>query len=178
MTRSRTWPASAASASAGPPRHRTRNTDVLLQLAKASGGNVGSSLPWEKFDDLLYEAGRGLYDAGRGYVVSARAEESLRQILERQGYWAPEFESYDDFWDALGQRGAWWDPTDVPASRKALLQTPTGKFEFYASGLKRLVDEAAARGKTTELPARRRHALAATAGFSPRPAAGSRGGKC
>ena len=136
---------------AASPRHRTRNTaDVLLQLAKASGGNVGSSLPWEKFDDLLYEAGRGLYDAGRGYVVSAHAEESLRQILERQGYWAPEFESYDDFWDALGQRGAWWDPTDLPASRKALLQTPTGKFEFYPGALKRLVEEAAAREKTAD----------------------------
>jgi menaquinone reductase, molybdopterin-binding-like subunit len=137
------------------PRHRTRNTaDVVLQLARASGGSVAPSLPWEKFDDLLYDAGRGLYEAGRGYVVSAHAEESLRQILERQGYWAPEFESYDDFWDALRQRGAWWDPTGLPVNRRSLLRTPTGKFEFYASGLKRLADEAAVREKTAE-PARR-----------------------
>lgn len=119
------------------------------QLAKALGGSVAESFPWEKYDDLLYEGARGLYDAGRGYVVSVHAEESLRKILERQGYWTPEFESYDDFCDALGKRGAWWDPTGLPVSRKALLRTPSGKFEFYSTGLKRLVDEAVKReGKT------------------------------
>jgi anaerobic selenocysteine-containing dehydrogenase len=128
------------------PLHQTRNTaDVVLQLAKSLGGSVAESFPWEKFEDLLYESGRGLYDAGRGYVVSSHAEESLRKIMERQGYWTREFESYDDFWDALGQRGAWWDPTGLPVSRKALLRTPSGKFEFYATGLKRRVEEAVKR---------------------------------
>jgi anaerobic selenocysteine-containing dehydrogenase len=135
---------------AATPLHQTRNTaDVLIQLAKALGKSVAESFPWEKYEDVLYEGARGLYDAGRGYVVSVHAEESLRKILERQGYWTPEFESYDDFWDALGKRGAWWDPTGLPVSRKALLRTPSGKFEFYSTGLKRMVDEAVKReGKT------------------------------
>ena len=128
------------------PRHNTRNTaDVLLQLAAALGGGVAQSFRWEKYEDVLREGARGLYSAGRGYVVSKYAEESLRNILERQGYWTPEFKSYDAFWEALVQRGAWWDPTGLAASRKALLKTPSGKFEFYARSLKRLVDEAAAR---------------------------------
>jgi anaerobic selenocysteine-containing dehydrogenase len=132
------------------PLHQTRNTaDVVIQLAKALGGSAAESFPWEKYEDLLYEGARGLYDAGRGYVVSVHAEESLRRILERQGYWTPEFESYDDFWDALGKRGAWWDPTGLPVSRKALLRTPSGKFEFYSTALQRLVEKAAKReGKT------------------------------
>jgi anaerobic selenocysteine-containing dehydrogenase len=134
---------------------QTRNTgDVVLQVAKALGGSVAGSLPWEKFDDLLYEGVRGLYDAGRGYVVAPHAEESLRKILERQGYWTPEFESYDDFWDALGKRGAWWDPTALPVSRKALLRTSTGKFEFYAVALKRLSEEAVKREGKAEAVAR------------------------
>ena len=132
---------------AAAPLRQTRNAaDVVLQLAKALGGSVGESFPWDKYEDVLYEGARGLYDAGRGYVVSVHTEESLRKILERQGYWTPEFESYDDFWDALGKRGAWWDPTGLPVSRKALLRTPSGKFEFYSTGLKRLVDEAVRRG--------------------------------
>ena len=52
----------------------------------------------------------------------------------------------------LLRRGRRWDP-DGEAEQigdRFVLQTPTGKFEFYASGLKRLVDEAAARDKTTE----------------------------
>ncbi|MBI4413769.1 MAG: molybdopterin-dependent oxidoreductase [candidate division NC10 bacterium] len=135
---------------AATPLHQTRNTaDVVLQLAKALGGSVAESFRWEKFDDLLYQGARGLYDAGRGYVVSTHAEESLRKILERQGYWTPEFKSYDEFWDALGKRGAWWDPTGLPVSRKALLRTPSGKFEFSSTALKRLVEQAVKReGKT------------------------------
>ena len=136
---------------AATPLHQTRNTaDVLLQVARALGGGVTASLAWEKFEDLLYEGARGLYDAGRGYVVAGHTEESLRRILERQGYWTPEFESYDDFWEALGQRGAWWDPTSLPVSRKALLKTQTGKFEFYALGLKRLRENAVKGGAKPE----------------------------
>ena len=135
---------------AATPVYQTRNTaDVVLQLAKALGGSVAQSLRWEKFDDLLQEGARGLYEAKRGYVVSTHAEESLRKILERQGYWIPEFKSFDEFWEALGKRGAWWDPTVLPVSREALHTTPSRKFEFYASALKRLVDEAVKReGKT------------------------------
>jgi anaerobic selenocysteine-containing dehydrogenase len=133
------------------PLHQTRNTaDVLLQVAKALGGNVTKNLPWEKFEDFLHERARGLYEAGRGYVVSAPAEESLRKILERQGYWTSEFKSYDEFWAALGKRGVWWDPTGLPVSLEALHTTPSRKFEFYASGLKRLVDEAMKRDGTGE----------------------------
>jgi anaerobic selenocysteine-containing dehydrogenase len=136
---------------ASAPLHQTRNSaDVVLQLARALGGNVAASFPWEKFEGLLYEGARGLYKAGRGYVVSAHAEESLRKILERQGYWAPEFKTYDEFWNALGKRGAWWDPTGLPPSPEALHLTPSRKFEFYSTGLKRLVDEAVERqGKAT-----------------------------
>ncbi len=133
------------------PLHQTRNTaDVLLQIAKALGGNVTKNLPWKKFEDFLHERARGLFEAGRGYVVSAPAEESLRKILERQGYWTSEFKSYDEFWAALGKRGVWWDPTGLPVSLEALHTTPSRKFEFYASGLKRLVDEAVKRDGTGE----------------------------
>jgi anaerobic selenocysteine-containing dehydrogenase len=128
------------------PLHQTRSTaDVVLQIAKASGGSLAKSLPWEKFEDFLHERARGLYEAGRGFLVSIPAEESLRKILERQGYWTPEFKTYDEFWAALGTRGAWWDPTGLPVSREAMHRTPSRKFEFYSSALKRLVDEAVKR---------------------------------
>lgn len=122
---------------AATPRHDTGDTmDVVLALARALGGGIAGSLPWESFDTLLREGARGLWQSRRGYVVSAHAEESLRAVLERQGYWTPEFASYDDFWAALGTRGAWWDPTALPVSRKALLRTRSGKFEFYSTQLR------------------------------------------
>lgn len=128
------------------PRHDTRDTaDVVLQLARSLGGSVAHALPWETFDRLLYSGARGLYEGGRGHVVSGHADESLRRVLEREGYWAREFTSYDAFWTALRARGAWWDPTTLPVGRKALLTTPSGKFEFYASALRRLAEEAVRR---------------------------------
>jgi anaerobic selenocysteine-containing dehydrogenase len=134
------------------PRHDTRDAaDVVLRLARSLGGSIAESLPWESFEKLLHAGARGLYDAGRGYVVSTHAEESLRSVLERQGYWAPEFKSYDAFWDALVERGAWWDPTGLPVGRNALLKTVSGKFEFYSTALKRTVDEAVKR-EGTETP--------------------------
>jgi anaerobic selenocysteine-containing dehydrogenase len=127
---------------AASPLHQTRNTaDVMLQLAKKQGGSVAKSLPWKSFKDLVYEGARGLYESGRGYVVSTHAEESLRRVMERQGYWTSEFKDYDAFWKALLQRGAWWDPTGLPLSRKAFLRTPSGKFEFYSTSLKQRLDE-------------------------------------
>ncbi len=131
---------------AATPLHQTRNTgDVLLQISKALGGTIAESLSWNTFEALLHEGARGLYEAGRGYVVSIHAEESLRKILERQGYWIPEFKNYDEFWNALLKRGVWWDPTGLPVGRKALLTTSSGKFEFYSSRFKRWVDEAVKR---------------------------------
>jgi len=127
------------------PLHQTRNTaDVVLQITKTQGGTVAESFPWKKFEDVIHQGVRGLYEAKRGYVVSTTSEEeSLRKVLERQGYWVPEFQDYDAFWNALVQRGAWWDPTGFPESARALLKTASGKFEFYSSAFKRLVNEAA-----------------------------------
>ena len=108
------------------PRHQTRSTgDVLLQLAKRLGGGVAESLGWEKYEDLLYESARGLHEAKRGYVGAPRED-------ERQGRWSPEFESYDDFWEALVKRGAWWDPAPPP-SRRGLFKTRSGKLQLFAA---------------------------------------------
>ena len=128
---------------ASRPLHQTRDTaDTVLQISQALGGTVAGSLPWKGFEDLLREGVRGLYESRRGYIVSIHAEEALRKVLEREGYWVPEFKDYDAFWNGLLQRGAWWDPTSLPVSRKALLRTPSGKFEFYSTALKQLVDKA------------------------------------
>ena len=140
---------------AAVPLHQTRDTaDVVLRLAKSLGGSVAESLPWESFEKLLYTGARGLYEAGRGYVVAPPTDESLRKVFELQGYWSQEFKSYDEFWTALVERGAWWDPTGLPVSRKALFKTPSGKFEFYSTALEEKVEAVAARdGWTSPLVA-------------------------
>jgi anaerobic selenocysteine-containing dehydrogenase len=129
--------------------HQTRNTaDVLLQITQQLGGSVAQSFSWKKYEDLLRDGALGLFKSGRGYVASVHAEEALRNVLEREGYWVPEFKEPEAFWKALIERGAWWDPTALPVSPKALLKTPSGKFEFYSTTLKQWVEKNAAREKT------------------------------
>jgi anaerobic selenocysteine-containing dehydrogenase len=129
--------------------HQTRNTaDVILQITRDLSGSVAQNFPWKKFEDLLRDGAQGLHKSGRGYVTSIHAEEALRNILEREGYWVPEFKDFDAFWNALVERGAWWDPTGLPLSQKALLKTPSGKFEFYSTALKQWVEKSRAQEKT------------------------------
>lgn len=137
--------ASPAAAAVGD----TRDTmDVVLELARSLGGAVAESLPWKSFEHVLRAGVRGLYEAKRGQVIANPAEESLRKVLERQGYWVPEFDSYDKFWAALVERGAWWDPTDLPVSRKSQLTTASGKFELYSTKLRSTVEDAVRRDGT------------------------------
>jgi len=131
---------------AAAPRYSTRNTsDVVLHLAASLGGRVAEALPWKSFDQALRAVSRGLFEARRGYVVAGAADESLRQTMERQGYWIPEFDKFESFFDALTKRGAWWDPTSLSPGRHATFGTASGKFEFHPAALQQLLDGAVRR---------------------------------
>ena len=128
---------------ASKPLQQSRNTaDVMLQLTQSLGATMAKNFPWKSFEEVLRTGAEGLFKSGRGYVVSVNTQEALRKVLERQGYWLPEFQDFNAFWNGLLQKGAWWDPTGLPMSRNALLQTPSGKFEFYSTRLKQLLDKA------------------------------------
>ncbi len=125
------------------PRYATRDSvDVLLQLSAALGGPVAAALPWKGFDEVVRARARGLFEARRGYVVAGAADESLRQTMERQGYWIPEFDAFEKFFDALTKRGAFWDPTSLAPGRRATFATASGRFEFHATALRQLLDDA------------------------------------
>jgi len=129
---------------ASKPLQQSRNAaDVMLQLTQSVGATIAKNFPWKNFEEVLRTGTEGLFKSGRGYVVSVNAQEALRKVLERQGYWLPEFQDFNAFWKALIQRGAWWDPTGLPMGRNASLQTPSGKFEFYSTRLKQSLDKAA-----------------------------------
>lgn len=121
---------------ASKPLFDTRNTaDVVLQLAASLGGSVAQALPWKSFDETLKVVARGVFESRRGHVVAGAADEPLRRSMERQGYWMPEFESFEKFFAALAKRGAWSDETALPPGRKAAFANASGKFEFKAPDL-------------------------------------------
>lgn len=105
--------------------------DVILSLAEGIGGNVALSFPWESYENLLRLSAQGLFEANRGFVVTTPSDEILREVFRRQGYRLPEFEAFDRFWEALIQRGAWWEPAQAPEGSRRRFGTPSGQFEFY-----------------------------------------------
>ncbi|MBI3119183.1 MAG: molybdopterin-dependent oxidoreductase [Candidatus Hydrogenedentes bacterium] len=53
------------------PLYNTRHADdIVLDLAETVGGAVAEAFPWESYEELLKSSAQGLFDSGRGNVVS------------------------------------------------------------------------------------------------------------
>jgi anaerobic selenocysteine-containing dehydrogenase len=126
------------------PVHQTRDSaDVLIDVAKELGHGMARAFPWKNWHDLLVQATKGLYHWREGHVVSIPEEEAFHQFLEKGGYRIEESRSFETFWDSLSAKGAWWNPGGSSTDVKKLIRTPSGKFEFYSSGLEEKMKRAA-----------------------------------
>jgi anaerobic selenocysteine-containing dehydrogenase len=95
-----------------PLLYDVRNSgDVLIEIANRLGGNVARSFPWKDFQEALREAVQGVFRSRRGSIKA---------------------EDFDEFWNALIERGGWWDPLYPFGQWKKRFDTPSGKFEFFA----------------------------------------------
>ncbi len=98
--------------------------DLLLASAQELGPDMEQALPWSKFEEVLKEGARKLFELDRGSIQ------------------APTF---DAFWNRLLQKGGWWDTEskyqgDVPQPQKLTFRReqvepsfsgPTGQDTFY-----------------------------------------------
>jgi anaerobic selenocysteine-containing dehydrogenase len=111
------------------PVHDSRHMgDVLLGLARAIGGPVSESLPWNDFESLLRFRMRGLFEEGG----SIRAD------------------SFDEFWRKLLERGVWFGSRCAFGEWENTLATPSGRFQFRLDGLNEAVERL---GLTLDRPA-------------------------
>jgi len=130
------------------PVHDTRDTaDVVLQIARALGGPVAAALPSSRFEHVLRVHVEQLFAARVGYTFTSGVEETWNRLLERSGWWAPAYSTTDELWEQMKGRGGWWEPTYFYGEWNRVLQTPSGRFEFYSQ---RLADWAAQHRKEVE----------------------------
>jgi anaerobic selenocysteine-containing dehydrogenase len=115
--------------------------DVLLQLGRAMGGEMTSSLPWSNYRDYLEERLEGLVISGEGAVVTGSFEESWVQFLEERGWRFLEHGSIENLWAALERESAWWNPVAPRGDWGRLLATPSGRFEFFSQALEHRLRE-------------------------------------
>ena len=119
------------------PRFETRHPgDVLIQLAKSLGGNVGASFPWSDYETALKDRVKGLATAGRGQVAD---EPGLQPWKGGQGrQLAPNYDSFDDLWEKLTEHGCWFDTSEAIPSWASAFTTPSRKFEFYSQKMRQV----------------------------------------
>ncbi len=119
------------------PRFETRHPgDVLIQLAKSLGGNVGASFPWSDYETALKDRVKGLADAGRGQVAD---EPGLQPWKGGQGrQLAPNYDSFDELWEKLTEHGCWFDTSEAIPSWASAFTTPSRKFEFYSQKMRQV----------------------------------------
>jgi len=127
------------------PLYDTRHAgDVLKALAASLGGSVSRSLPSDDFLAALKKRFHGIYTSGEGSVVSGSFEESWVKYLKERGWQNYVYESFDDFWNVLVERGGWWNPSEAEMQLEKTLKTPSRKIELYCSLFDSRVNELAA----------------------------------
>ncbi len=103
------------------PLYDVRNTgDVLIEMAKGIGGSVARSFPWKDFQEALKDAIKGVFASKRGSIRS---------------------DNFDEFWNALIERGGWWDSHYPFGEWKRSFTTPSGKFEFFSLAMEHGLEE-------------------------------------
>ncbi len=128
------------------PLYDTKHTgDVIIGIARAAGGAVAAAFPWDGFEATLKVVTEGVFRAAAGTLFTGPAEEIQIKSLEERGWRRPPtFKSFDEFWQALVERGGWWEPAYHFGGRRRLFKTASGKFEFYSQHLRRTLERLAA----------------------------------
>ncbi|MBI4200236.1 MAG: molybdopterin-dependent oxidoreductase [Chloroflexi bacterium] len=103
----------------------TQNTgDVLVRLAKAIGGTVAASFPWESWLDYLKLKYTGVWEysrqSGRGTIQAS---------------------TFEAWWEEFSRRGVWADPPYTFGEWTRVLPTPSGKFEYFSQTLKKTFEK-------------------------------------
>ena len=114
--------------------------DIVLALAHRLGGPVGTKFPPGSFEQYLRTHSDSLFAQQSGVVFSSSLEERWDRLLERSGWWAPSYSSADELWSQIKERGGWWEPSYSFGEWDRVLQTPSGRFEFYSQLLKQRAD--------------------------------------
>jgi anaerobic selenocysteine-containing dehydrogenase len=105
------------------PLFNTRHTgDVILEVVGKLGGAVAQSFPWNSFEEMLQYRVNGLWRSQQGDIIATE---------------------YQYFWEEFRLESFWSDPPYRFGEWSRVLNTLSGRYEFYAQGFKADLAEAA-----------------------------------
>lgn len=135
------------------PLYQTKSTgEVILELARRSGEKISTVFPWKDYKEALDFSLRGVYQSGRGDLFGEPFEEIWTRVLEKRGWKAPAYRSFEEFLQGLRDKGGWWDPLYKFGDWERVLKTPSRKFEFYSQILKNKLKEESSKEDNNYLP--------------------------
>jgi anaerobic selenocysteine-containing dehydrogenase len=99
----------------------TRHTgDVVLEIARGLGDSVAAALPWKNYRKLMEYRLGGIASVKGGSVSSSSEKSFLRKVKKA---------------------GGWWDPRERFLPWEEVVRTPSGRFEFYSTAMRRRIEE-------------------------------------
>jgi len=123
------------------PVYDTRSTaDILIQLGNEPYENNSKPFPFGNYVSEIKYRMEGVYNSGEGAIVTEGVRGSWLEFLSQRGWHIGTYDSFDEFWDLLLERGGWWNPIRKKKEFSEIFNTPTGKFEFYSHVLKNRID--------------------------------------
>ena len=135
------------------PFYDTRHTgDVLIDIAKRVGGTVSASFPFSNYKEMMTIRARGVYESGKGAVISEGVQRMWMEYLQQRGWQIGRYTSFEEFWDLLIDRGGWWNPIRGQKPWHEIFQTPSKKFEFYSQKLKSTINQLTKRRGEKDVP--------------------------
>jgi anaerobic selenocysteine-containing dehydrogenase len=114
--------------------------DAVLAIARGLGGTVARSLPRGSFESLLKERARGLFAARHGMTLGDEFEREHHRQMEARGWWLPEHDGFEAFWEDLVERGGWTDLFYDDTDPAGTAQTASGRIELMPAALLRALD--------------------------------------
>jgi anaerobic selenocysteine-containing dehydrogenase len=109
--------------------------EVLLALARALGGSVAESMPYEGFESLLEARATGLFEARRGMTFGNEFEREHHRQMEERGWWLPQHADFDSFWEGLVDAGGWMDLYYDDTDPARIARTPDGRIRLLPAEL-------------------------------------------
>lgn len=113
--------------------------ETVIALAHAIDPTVASAIPWKNIPEVFRACTDQRAAQRRGYLFGTEVDEQWQRLLERSGWWEPDWNSSQEFWDSISEQGGWWDPVNWPADPQRSFLTPSGRFEFYPQKLDELL---------------------------------------
>lgn len=118
-----------------PPPGASHTGDVLLAVARALGGSVARSLPYQSVEEVLQVRARGLFGARRGMTFGEQFDRTHYRQMEERGWWLPQHTDFDAFWSDLVERGGWSDFFYDETDPDLLARTPDGRIQLLPDRL-------------------------------------------